>query len=94
MFHDAQHGRDASKVALLRLVVELLGIGVTLLDVQWLTDHLGTLGCYEIPRDAYLRRLSEALERPTLPWPPPSSSFLAGTELLDCWDAVLGQVNP
>lgn len=69
MFHDPDVGRDASKVALLRLVNELRGVGVRLLDVQWLTDHLATLGAVEIPRDEYLRRLSDALERETRPWP-------------------------
>ncbi|HMR49310.1 MAG TPA: leucyl/phenylalanyl-tRNA--protein transferase [Arachnia sp.] len=92
MFHDDQRGRDASKVALLRLAVELLGVGVTLLDVQWLTDHLGTLGCYEISRDAYLRRLSLALERPTLPWTPSAESWLSGTDLLDRWDTRAASV--
>ena len=69
MFHDAEVGRDASKVALLRLVDELRGAGVRLLDVQWLTEHLATLGAMEIPRDEYLRRLSDALECETCPWP-------------------------
>nr|WP_231980156.1 hypothetical protein [Tessaracoccus coleopterorum] len=44
MFHDPERGRDASKVALVRLVLELEASGVELLDVQWLTEHLGTLG--------------------------------------------------
>jgi len=88
MFHDPQLGRDASKVALLRLGVELVGIGVTLLDVQWLTDHLGSLGAYEIPREAYLRRLSLALERQTLPWPQSDDSSLPGHHLLTRWDNI------
>ena len=69
MFHDADHGRDASKVALMRLVVELARVDVSLLDVQWLTDHLGSLGAYEIARMEYLRRLDVALETPTHAWP-------------------------
>lgn len=68
MFHDDARGRDASKVALIRLCIELAAVGVVLLDVQWLTEHLGSLGAYEVPREEYLRMLSAALELPTLPW--------------------------
>lgn len=82
MFHDAERGRDASKVALVRLAVELDTAGVTLLDIQWLTEHLGTLGAYEVPRAEYLRRLSAALELPTRPWVP---GRLAGSDLLSAW---------
>ncbi len=63
MFH---RDTDASKVALLALV-ELLsadGDPRRLLDVQWRTDHLGTLGAVEIPRAAYLARLESALTCP------------------------------
>lgn len=86
MFHDDERGRDASKVALIRLVVELAAVGVELLDVQWLTEHLGTLGAYEVPRAEYLRRLEHALTLPTLPW----TRFgpLTGAELLAEHDAV------
>ena len=35
-----------------------------LLDVQWRTEHLATLGVVEVPRDEYLRRLAVALEVP------------------------------
>jgi leucyl/phenylalanyl-tRNA---protein transferase len=58
MFHTAT---DASKVALVHLVEWLREVGVTLLDVQWLTPHLATLGVIEIPRDEYLRQLREAV---------------------------------
>jgi leucyl/phenylalanyl-tRNA--protein transferase len=68
MFHDPELGRDASKVALVRLMVELAGLGVTLLDVQWLTEHLGTLGAYEVTRDEYMRRSRVVVALPTAPW--------------------------
>lgn len=58
MFHLA---RDASKVALVHLVV-LMNQGGDLLDVQWLTPHLESLGAVIIGRDEYLRRLPDALE--------------------------------
>ena len=69
MFHDPELGRDASKVALMRLVEELTAAGVILVDVQWLTDHLGSLGAYEVPRRVYLSRLNVALGLPQSPWP-------------------------
>ncbi len=53
---------DASKIALVALVQDLRQKGFTLLDTQWLTPHLGTLGGIEIPRAAYLRLLREAVE--------------------------------
>ena len=59
MFH-AQ--RDASKVALIRLVELMRDSRMTLLDVQWLTDHLESLGAIEVSRRAYLRLLAGALE--------------------------------
>ena len=49
-----------------------------LLDVQWVTDHLATLGAVEVDRDDYLRLLSEALDVPPPVWPvgdrPPEAS--------------------
>lgn len=60
MFHLA---RDASKVALVHLVV-LMNRGGALLDVQWQTPHLESLGAVVIGRDEYLRRLPRALSVP------------------------------
>ncbi len=63
MFHRA---RDASKVALVGLV-DLLHdeyAAHRLLDVQWRTDHLASLGVVEVPRARYLRRLRAALQVP------------------------------
>ncbi len=56
--------RDASKVALAYLVRHLNQRGYQLLDIQQLTEHTTSLGASEIPRDAYLRRLAEAIDRP------------------------------
>ena len=55
---------DASKVALVHLVARLRLGGFTLLDVQFVTDHLRRFGVTEIPARQYLRRLGEALEVP------------------------------
>ena len=68
MFH---RRTDASKVALVALV-DLLGgpAGAAegrLLDVQWRTDHLASLGVVEVDRPTYRRALDRAL---TLPLPP------------------------
>ena len=52
---------DASKVALAHLVARLRAGGYRLLDCQFLTDHLASLGAVEIPRDTYVGLLGEAL---------------------------------
>lgn len=57
MFHTAT---DASKVALVELVDWLNSTGAELLDVQWATPHLESLGVIEIARSDYLRRLGSA----------------------------------
>ena len=61
MFHRRQ---DASKVALVHLVQGLGRHPHQLLDVQWVTPHLASLGAVEVPRDEYLRRLPPALAAP------------------------------
>lgn len=59
MFHLA---RDASKVALVHLVSVMSEGGGTLLDVQWLTPHLESMGARVIGRLRYLMMLAAALE--------------------------------
>jgi leucyl/phenylalanyl-tRNA--protein transferase len=63
MFH---RRADASKAALVGLVTLLREEGGVdrLLDVQWRTDHLATLGAVEVPRARYLELLRRALEHP------------------------------
>lgn len=67
MFHRV---RDASKVALVGLVDILLSDSdeKPLVDVQWCTEHLRSLGAIEIPRREYQRLLHQALLLP-LPFP-------------------------
>lgn len=60
MFH---RRTDASKIALAHLVTRLNAGGYRLLDTQFVTDHLRSLGGIEIPREDYELRLSEALHR-------------------------------
>lgn len=61
MFHRA---RDASKVALVRFVSAFSRSGGSLLDVQWATGHLSSLGAVEMGRTEYLRRLAEVVDEP------------------------------
>jgi leucyl/phenylalanyl-tRNA--protein transferase len=58
MFHRAT---DASKVALVALVEQLQAAGSRLLDVQWATPHLQSLGVVAIRRSDYLERLAPAI---------------------------------
>lgn len=53
--------RDASKVALFALVDLMRTSKMTLLDIQWLTEHLATLGAVEVSRKRYLELLDSAL---------------------------------
>ncbi len=66
MFHREP---DASKVALAALIDLVLPAGDPhrIIDVQWATEHLSSLGVVELPRGEYLRRLDVAtrLEPPS-----------------------------
>lgn len=53
--------RDASKVALIALVEHMRDAAMTLLDVQWRTEHLATLGAVEVSRLEYLELLAQAV---------------------------------
>lgn len=59
MFHRAT---DASKVALAHLVARLRAGGYSLLDCQFQTDHLASLGVVEVSRSAYHDLLRKALD--------------------------------
>jgi leucyl/phenylalanyl-tRNA--protein transferase len=59
MFHIE---RDASKVALVHLIARLNAGGFTLLDTQFVTDHLRSLGAVEVPRRKYLTLLDKAVQ--------------------------------
>ncbi len=58
MFHRA---RDASKIALVHLVVRLRAGGYRLLDTQYVTEHLRIFGTVEVPKRRYHRLLEDAL---------------------------------
>jgi leucyl/phenylalanyl-tRNA--protein transferase len=65
MFHRAT---DASKAALVGLTGLLAPVPDALLDVQWQTPHLASLGCVELPRSEYLARLRIASARSVDPF--------------------------
>ncbi len=61
MFHDVT---DASKVALQRLVAELSSVPGAVLDVQWTTPHLVSLGAVDLDRASYRRLVAIAIGGP------------------------------
>jgi leucyl/phenylalanyl-tRNA--protein transferase len=79
MFHAV---RDASKVALVHLVARLQRGGFSLLDTQFVTDHLAQFGAMEIPRREYKSLLRDAIERRAswYSWPP--GATISGADVL------------
>ena len=55
--------RDASKIALVHLIARLIDGGFTLLDTQFVTDHLRQFGTIELDRAAFQRQLDRALQK-------------------------------
>ena len=53
--------RDASKVALIHLAARLIAGGYRLLDTQFVTEHLASLGAVEVGRAHYKRMLTDAV---------------------------------
>jgi leucyl/phenylalanyl-tRNA--protein transferase len=80
MFHRAS---DASKVALVHLFARLRTGGFRLLDAQFSTEHLASLGVVEIPRDMFRFRLAEALDVQAdfRAWP--AETAMSGAESLE-----------
>jgi leucyl/phenylalanyl-tRNA--protein transferase len=79
MFH---RETDASKVALSHLVARLRRSGFRLLDTQFMTTHLASLGAVEISRDSYHELLEHALAAPARsdPW---RDEPVSGGEIVD-----------
>ena len=59
---------NASKIALAWLVAALRHAGVELLDCQFITGHLASLGAIEISQNAYLDRLMQAQDQRGAGW--------------------------
>jgi leucyl/phenylalanyl-tRNA---protein transferase len=79
MFH---RKTDASKVALIHLAARLARGGFSLLDAQFVTPHLATLGAIEVPKEAYRRRLADAMTRQADFWSWPKGQTILGCEAL------------
>jgi leucyl/phenylalanyl-tRNA---protein transferase len=69
---------DASKVALAHLVARLRIGGFTLLDCQFMTEHLGSLGAVEISRADYLAQLYPAVSSAASALSSPLGAGVAG----------------
>lgn len=69
---------DASKLALYHLVAGLQSAGFRLLEVQFLTPHLASLGAIEIPATSYQQQLAQALKAPAATFP--SANKIPGGE--------------
>jgi leucyl/phenylalanyl-tRNA--protein transferase len=71
------HAENASKVALVHLVERLKRAGYTLLDTQYVNEHLLQFGVLEIARADYLALLANALKVS----PSPSTRFLTASDI-------------
>lgn len=79
MFH---RRTDASKVALVHLAARLRLGRFSLLDAQFVTPHLASLGAIEVPKEVYRRRLAQAVTRPADFWVWPKEHRVLGAEAL------------
>lgn len=91
MFH---HVTDASKIALVHLVAQLRLDGFTLLDTQYITPHLASLGAIEISRADYQTRLRQALQRPAVFAQNPVSSSRTALHIALTGSYPEGFLNP
>ena len=80
MFHQA---RDASKVCLVHLVARLRAGGFTLLDTQFVTPHLATLGAVAVSRRRYHRLLDKAIGKQANFFAWPKDARISGERALD-----------
>ena len=85
MFH---RERDASKVAFVHLAARLRAGGFRLLDTQFMTSHLATLGAIELVRDVYSGILRDAVAA-TADWAVwPTELAVPGTDVLQALDVL------
>ncbi len=68
---------NASKVALAWLVALMRRAGYRLLDCQFMTEHLASLGAIEIAQEAYLERLAAAGGKPAMSLPEAYASLVS-----------------
>ena len=79
MFH---RKANASKVALVHLVARLAVGGFRLLDTQFVTAHLASLGAIEMPKKIYRRLLADAVSHKADFWRWPKGKIILGREAL------------
>lgn len=79
MFH---RKTDASKVALVHLAARLAKGSFRLLDAQFVTPHLASLGAIEVPKNRYRRMLGDALAHEGDFWSWPKGRPVSGAEAL------------
>ncbi|HZV04591.1 MAG TPA: leucyl/phenylalanyl-tRNA--protein transferase [Gemmataceae bacterium] len=80
MFH---RQTDASKVALIHLAARLAAGGFRLLDTQFVTPHLESLGAIEVSKERYRMMLTDAVSRTADFWIWPKGRAVSGREALD-----------
>lgn len=79
MFH---RQTDASKVALIHLAARLHAGGFRLLDTQFLTPHLESLGAIEVSKETYRITLADAVAHKGDFWIWPKDKYVSGCEAL------------
>lgn len=80
MFH---RQTDASKVALIHLAARLAAGGFRLLDTQFVTPHLESLGAVEVSKEQYRVMLADAVGQSGNFWVWPKDRKICGREVLD-----------
>ena len=73
---------DASKAALVHLAARLAKGGFRLLDAQFVTPHLASLGAVEVTKEAYRRKLADAMSHQGDFWSWPKKRRILGREAL------------
>jgi leucyl/phenylalanyl-tRNA--protein transferase len=79
MFH---RRTDASKVALIHLAARLRAGGYQLLDTQFITPHLESLGAVEVSKEAYRNLLADAVAEKADFWVWPKGQRVNGEQAL------------
>lgn len=79
MFH---REANASKVALMHLAARLVAGGFRLLDTQFVTPHLASLGAVEVPKQIYRQMLAEAVATQANFWRWPKAESRSGKDVL------------
>ncbi len=79
MFH---RRTDASKVALIHLAARLYAGGYQLLDTQFITPHLESLGAVEVSKETYRNLLADAVSQKANFWVWPKGEKVSGEQAL------------